>query len=195
MTAPTEGNAGKTAPGMTTILSSTNRQVAAGGRRPRAASHIRGDAGGRGSRRTEELTQNRNRDDEPDVDDTPDDVPTTPTVPSVPNLPVDPADDLTDVDLFIEANPDVVAGVSASGGFAFARSGDVIAVSGPDGAQIIHPTTRRLLSRQPRHPTPTSPRTTAATTTSISPARVAPLKRNPGRYGIIPRPKDVIPSD
>ena len=91
--------------------------------------------GGRNGRRTEELAQNRNRDDEPAVDETVDDVPTTPTVPSNPNVPVDTAPDPTDADLFIEANPDVVA--SVSGGFAFARSGNVIAVSGPDGAQII----------------------------------------------------------
>jgi hypothetical protein len=37
----------------------------------------------------------------------------------------------------VEANDDVVATVSASGGFAFARSDGVIAVTGPDGATII----------------------------------------------------------
>ena len=37
----------------------------------------------------------------------------------------------------VEANDDVIATVSTSGGFAFARSGDVIAVTGPDGASII----------------------------------------------------------
>ena len=95
-----------------------------------------GDGGSRNERPTEELAQ-RARDDEPIVNDTVDDVVTTPTVPSNPNIPVDTAPDPTDADLFIEANPDVIASVSTSGGFAFARSGDVIAVSGPDGAQII----------------------------------------------------------
>jgi hypothetical protein len=47
----------------------------------------------------------------------------------VPNSPI--------ADLVVEANDDVIASVSTSGGFAFARSGDVIAVSGPDGASII----------------------------------------------------------
>jgi hypothetical protein len=40
--------------------------------------------------------------------------------------------------LVVDANDDVLASVSTSGGFAFARSGDVIAVSGPDGASIVH---------------------------------------------------------
>jgi hypothetical protein len=40
-------------------------------------------------------------------------------------------------DLVVEANDDVIATVSTSGGFAFARSDGVIAVTGPDGATII----------------------------------------------------------
>lgn len=95
------------------------------------------DGAGRRERSTEELAQNRARDDEPDLGDTTDDILPTPTVPSNPNIPVATTPDLTDADLFIEANPDVIASVSTSGGFAFARSGNVIAVSGPDGAQII----------------------------------------------------------
>lgn len=95
------------------------------------------DGAGRRERSTEELAQNRARDDEPDLGDTTDDILPSPTVPSNPNIPVATTPDLTDADLFIEANPDVIASVSTSGGFAFARSGNVIAVSGPDGAQII----------------------------------------------------------
>ncbi len=87
------------------------------------------DGAGRRERSTEELAQN--------LGDTTDDILPTPTVPSNPNIPVATTPDLTDADLFIEANPDVIASVSTSGGFAFARSGNVIAVSGPDGAQII----------------------------------------------------------
>lgn len=94
------------------------------------------DGSGR-QRRTEELAQDRGRDDEPNLGDTTDDIVPTPTVPSNPTIPVDTALDATDADLFIEANPDVIASTSTSGGFAFARSGNVIAVSGPDGAQII----------------------------------------------------------
>ena len=40
-------------------------------------------------------------------------------------------------DLVVQANDNVIASVSTNGGFAFARSGDVIAVTGPDGASII----------------------------------------------------------
>jgi hypothetical protein len=107
-------------------------------RKQEAASDDSDDDGGhRGGRRTEEFAQDRGRDDEPNVDDTPDDVPTTPAVPGNPTIPVPTTPDTTDADLFIQSNPDVVASVSTNGGFAFARSGNVIAVSGPDGAQII----------------------------------------------------------
>jgi hypothetical protein len=54
-----------------------------------------------------------------------------------PNVVITDIPQISDVDLVIEANPDVVASVSTSGGFAFARSGDVTAVTGPDGASII----------------------------------------------------------
>ncbi len=96
------------------------------------------DAGERSGRRTEELAQNRTRDDEP-IDDQIDTgaVPTTPVAPSNPNVSLSDIPDLSTAELVIEANPDVVASVSSSGGFAFARSGNVIAVSGPDGARII----------------------------------------------------------
>jgi hypothetical protein len=39
-------------------------------------------------------------------------------------------------DLMVEANDDLLPAVSSSGGFAFARSGDVIAFTGPDGASF-----------------------------------------------------------
>jgi hypothetical protein len=55
--------------------------------------------------------------------------PTNPNVVDIPTTSV--------ADLVVEANDDVIATVSASGGFAFARSGDVIAFTGPDGASII----------------------------------------------------------
>jgi hypothetical protein len=62
--------------------------------------------------------------------------PTTVT-PANPNVVIDDIPTTSIADLVVEANDDVVATVSASGGFAFARSGDVIAVTGPDGATII----------------------------------------------------------
>jgi hypothetical protein len=54
-----------------------------------------------------------------------------------PNVVITDTPQISDVDLVVDANPDVIASVSASGGFAFARSGDVTAVTGPDGASII----------------------------------------------------------
>jgi hypothetical protein len=68
------------------------------------------------------------------AEDTP--APTTVT-PANPNVVVDDIPTTSIADLVVEANDDVIATVSASGGFAFARSGDVIAVTGPDGATII----------------------------------------------------------
>jgi hypothetical protein len=62
--------------------------------------------------------------------------PTTVT-PANPNVVIDDIPTTSIADLVVEANEDVIATVSASGGFAFARSGDVIAVTGPDGASII----------------------------------------------------------
>lgn len=42
-----------------------------------------------------------------------------------------------DLDLLVQPDSDVVASTSTHGGFAFARSGNTMAVTGPDGAQII----------------------------------------------------------
>jgi hypothetical protein len=50
---------------------------------------------------------------------------------------IDHLPDTSPNDLIVQGNDNVLASVSSSGGFAFARSGDVIAVSGPDGASII----------------------------------------------------------
>jgi hypothetical protein len=61
----------------------------------------------------------------------------TTVTPANPNVVIDDIPTTSIADLVVEANEDVVATVSASGGFAFARSGDVIAVTGPDGASII----------------------------------------------------------
>jgi hypothetical protein len=73
---------------------------------------------------------------------TADDAAGTPTVSTTtapttnPNVSVDtsPVDDPT---LVVESNPGVIASVSARGGFAFARSDDIVAVTGPDGASIV----------------------------------------------------------
>jgi hypothetical protein len=73
------------------------------------------------------------------ADDTPpDDVPDATTVtPANPNVFVDDVPDTSLNDLVVQGNDNVLASVSTSGGFAFARSGDVVAVTGPDGASII----------------------------------------------------------
>lgn len=68
------------------------------------------------------------------VEDTP---AVTTVTPANPNIVIDDIPTTSIADLVVEANDDVIATVSASGGFAFARSGDVIAVTGPDGASII----------------------------------------------------------
>ena len=57
--------------------------------------------------------------------------------PTNPNVVLDDIHTTSIADLVVEANEDVIATVSASGGFAFARSGGVTAVTGPDGATII----------------------------------------------------------
>jgi hypothetical protein len=57
--------------------------------------------------------------------------------PANPNVVIDDISSSPIADLVVDANDDVIASVSTSGGFAFARSGDVIAVSGPDGASIV----------------------------------------------------------
>ena len=54
-----------------------------------------------------------------------------------PNVVIPDIPETTAADLVVEANPDVIATVSAQGGFAFARSGGVTAFTGPDGATII----------------------------------------------------------
>ena len=61
----------------------------------------------------------------------------TTVTPANPNVVIDDIPSSPIADLVVDANDDVLASVSTSGGFAFARSGDVIAVSGPDGASII----------------------------------------------------------
>jgi hypothetical protein len=61
----------------------------------------------------------------------------TAATPANPNVAIDHLPDTSLNDLVVQGNDNVLASVSTSGGFAFARSGDVIAVSGPDGASII----------------------------------------------------------
>jgi hypothetical protein len=88
------------------------------------------DSDQEGGRRVREFEQQA---DEP-TDDTP---ALTTVTPANPNVVIDDIPGTSIADLVVEANDDVIATVSASGGFAFARSGDVIAVTGPDGATII----------------------------------------------------------
>jgi len=78
------------------------------------------------------------------ADDTPtnstpsDNAPDATTVtPANPNVVINDVPDTSANDLIVQANDNVVATVSSSGGFAFARSGGVTAVTGPDGASII----------------------------------------------------------
>jgi hypothetical protein len=86
-------------------------------------------------RRVRELEQEV---DEPLEDVPVEDVPAPTTItPGNPNVVVEDIPTTSIADLVVEANDDVIATVSTSGGFAFARSGDVIAVTGPDGASII----------------------------------------------------------
>jgi hypothetical protein len=84
-----------------------------------------------GDRRTQEFEQSA---DDAVVEDEP---AATIAAPTNPNVVITDVPEISDVDLVVEANPNVIASVSSSGGFAFARSGDVTAVSGPDGASII----------------------------------------------------------
>ena len=68
----------------------------------------------------------------------PDHVPdTTTATPANPNVAIDHEPGTSANDLVVQGNDHVIASVSANDGFAFARSGDVIAVSGPDGARIV----------------------------------------------------------
>jgi hypothetical protein len=83
-----------------------------------------------GDRSVREFAQ---RGDEP-RDDVPD---VTTVTPANPNAVIDDIPDTSVNDLVVQGNEDVIATVSTSGGFAFARSGDVVAVTGPDGASII----------------------------------------------------------
>jgi hypothetical protein len=84
----------------------------------------------RGDRSVREFAQ---RADEP-LDDVPD---ATTGTPANPNVGIEDIPDTSINDLVVQGNEDVIATVSTSGGFAFARSGDVVAVTGPDGASII----------------------------------------------------------
>ena len=76
--------------------------------------------------------------DAPPADSTAGDVPDATTItPANPNDVIDQVPSTSLNDLLVQGNDHVIASVSTSGGFAFARSGDVIAVTGPDGASII----------------------------------------------------------
>jgi hypothetical protein len=78
------------------------------------------------------------REFEQQADDSADDTSDVTTVtPSNPNVDISDVPTTSIADLVVEANDDVIATVSTSGGFAFARSDGVIAVTGPDGASII----------------------------------------------------------
>lgn len=111
-----------------------NRSVS---RRQDSDSDANDDAPGGRDGGSRELAQS-SRDDDPADDEPAADPPVTaPVAPANPNVAVDAIPDLSEAELVIESNPDVIASVSSSGGFAFARSGNVIAVSGPDGARII----------------------------------------------------------
>ena len=54
-----------------------------------------------------------------------------------PNVNLDDVPDLSDTDLTVQANENVIAAVSTNGGFALARSGDITVITGPDGPRII----------------------------------------------------------
>lgn len=86
------------------------------------------DRGGRRSQEFEQSADDQTVEDEPEA---------SVVAPTNPNIVITDIPQITDVDLVVEANPDVIASVSTSGGFAFARSGDVTAITGPDGASII----------------------------------------------------------
>ena len=100
------------------------------------------DSSSRGSSSADEDSSQesgrRVREFEQQADEPAGDTPAQTTVtPANPNVVVDDIPTTSIADLVVEANDDVIATVSTSGGFAFARSGDVIAVTGPDGASII----------------------------------------------------------
>lgn len=112
--------------------------------------------GGRNSDADAEQAQRdgRNNNSDDGLDDEPSPTP-TPAPPPVtnPNVPIpDTSGDPDDVELIVQSNPDVIAQTSTSGGFAFARSGGVTAITGPDGARII-----RTGEPDAPAPTPTPP--------------------------------------
>lgn len=88
------------------------------------------DSGEGGGRRVREFEQEA-------ADPVADPAPPPAAPPTNPNVVIDDTPTSSIADLVVEANEDVIATVSASGGFAFARSGGVTAVTGPDGASII----------------------------------------------------------
>jgi len=106
-----------------------------------ASSQSGDDASARGNnRRSRELEQTSNRDDEPGVDATVGEAsvldPVARTNPNVALTGAFDGIDAFDAGLLGESNTGVVA--STGGGFAFARSGNIIAISGPNGARIIN---------------------------------------------------------
>ena len=123
----------------------TSEQGGSDGAKNRGESRRGEDDSGSGSRNSSsgdddssEESGRRVREFEQQTDEPAEDTPAQTTVtPANPNIVVDDIPGTSIADLVVEANDDVIATVSASGGFAFARSGDVIAVTGPDGATII----------------------------------------------------------
>ena len=95
----------------------------------------------------------RNNDDEPATTPTPTPSGVTSTNPNV-NVGTTTGGD--DVELVVQSNPDVIANTSAKGGFAFAKSNGVTAISGPDGAKIIQSGTTETVT-VPGTTTPTEP--------------------------------------
>ena len=91
------------------------------------------------------------RDDEPAETPTP-----TPTPTTNPNVAIDDVPAGDDLELVVQSNPDVIANVSSRGGFAFAQSNGVTAISGPDGAKIIQ-TGETATGTIPGTATPTEP--------------------------------------
>lgn len=70
---------------------------------------------------------------------------------------LDDTPDQNDLDLIVESSDNVIASVGTNGGFAFARSGDVVVVTGPDGAKIIHDPEGNISPSTPQTPTPDEP--------------------------------------
>ena len=120
-----------------------------------------GESGGgrRGSDDSAELEQ-RNNNSGDNLDDTPTPTPTpAPAPPTNPNvaIPDTSGTEPDDVELIVQSNPDVIAQTSASGGFAFAQSGGVTAISGPDGAKIIQTGTETVAPTPAPVPSQPSP--------------------------------------